>query len=167
MFAIIKIADDRAADGLSGRGAERLRDARDHEACDVCREDGGGAGEARERQARQHDRPSAEAVGQRSEHELRRRQAHEIERDRELYAGGIGGELRRQPRERRHQDIQRERAHARHRDQQGEQPPRRAARLAPCFSRRIEQRDCPGTSGSPERAGGDREPSAAVGVEKR
>src|SRR4029450_13477587 len=38
-WGVVEIADDRAADGLSGRGAERLRDARDDESCDARRED--------------------------------------------------------------------------------------------------------------------------------
>ncbi len=117
MFAVIEIADDRPTDRLSARCAERLRDARRDEACDIGGEDRSRAGKGRERESCEHDRPAAETVGQRSEHELRRGEPHEVERHRKLHAGGIGGEFCHQAGDRRHEDVERERAHARHRDQ--------------------------------------------------
>src|SRR5262249_56192774 len=53
--------------------------------------------------------------------------------------------------------------------QQREQPPGGALRLARCrvLSRWIEQGNWPADSASPERAGGGREPRAAIGVEER
>jgi hypothetical protein len=116
-LAVVEVADDRAADGLPGRSAERLRDTRDDETRDARRENGGRAGDRRQRKARQHHRPAAETVGERPEHELRRRQAHEIERDRKLHAGGFRREPGRQSGHRGHQDVERQRADARHRDQ--------------------------------------------------
>ena len=130
VLAVVEIADDRAPDGLSGRGAERLRYARDDEACDARDEDGRGAGDGRQRQPCEHDPPAAEAVGQRSEYELRHGKPQKIERDGELDARRVGGELGHQAGDRRHQDIERQRAHAGHGDQQRQQAPRRAARRA-------------------------------------
>ena len=118
VLAVVEIADDRPTDGLSGRGAERLRNSRDDETCNARGEHGGRAGDGRQRESREHHRAAAETVGQRPEHELRRGQSHEIERDRKLHAGRIGRELGRQSGDRRHQDVERQRAHPRHRDQQ-------------------------------------------------
>src|SRR5262249_45565403 len=148
MFAIVEIADDRPADGLSGRSAERLRDTRDDEACDTRGEDGGGASDRCKGKPRDYDRPAAETVRERPEHELRGGEPHEIERDRKLHASGISGELGCQPGERRHQNVERKRAYARHRDQQRQQPPWGAACLAfsPIPWRWLEQRIGPAAS---------------------
>ena len=107
-LALVEIADDGAADGLAGRGTERLRHARDDQPADGGGEDRRSAGECRDRKARDHHRPAAEAVGERAEHELRDRKPHQIERDRELDARRIGRELRRPARNRRHQDVERQ-----------------------------------------------------------
>ena len=45
-----------------------------------------------QRQAGEHHRPAAEAVRQRPEHELRDREAEQIERERELHGVDVGGE---------------------------------------------------------------------------
>ncbi len=124
--ALVEIADDGAPDGLSGRGAERLRHPRRDQAGDAGDEDRGAAGEARERESDQHHRPAAEAVGERAENQLRDRQAQQIERYGELDAGRIGGELGHHAGDRRHQDVERERAHAAHGDEQCEQADGRA-----------------------------------------
>ena len=104
--------------------------ARDDEARRCWRRRWPPARRGREREPREHDRPAAEAVRQRAEHELRHGQAQQIERDRELDGGGVGGELGHQAGDRRHQDVERERADAGHGDQQRQQPPRRAPRRA-------------------------------------
>ena len=48
-----------------------------------------------ERQPGQHDRPAAEAVGQRAEQQLGGARLEQIKRQRELHRAGVGGELRR------------------------------------------------------------------------
>ncbi len=75
MLAVVEVADDGAADGLPGRGAERLHDARDDQArrCSAAKIAAVLATVAIASPA-SSDRPAAEAVGQRPEHELRHRE---------------------------------------------------------------------------------------------
>ncbi len=117
-LAGIEIADDGAADHHAGGAAERLQEAR----CDQLRqglgEDAADARRHHQAEACQQRRAASEPVRQRPHDDLRAGDAHHVERHRHLRDRDVAPERGGEPGQRRHQHIQRNRRHARHRDEQ-------------------------------------------------
>jgi len=104
--------------GVTGGGAERLRDARRYQGGDACGENRGTARHRRDSKSHEQHGPAPEAVGKRTEHELRHGEPNEIKRNRELHAGGLGGEHHRHSGNCRYQNIEGKRTHPRHGNEQ-------------------------------------------------
>ncbi len=130
-LARVKIADDGAGHHHARGAAERLQKARADQLRQRLREDAGDRRNDSQPKAREQHGTPAEAIRQWPCHELRDCEPHHEQRDVELHGGDVAHECRRKKRERRHQDVERDRREAVHHHQQNKDLPRRAG-CDPC-----------------------------------
>ena len=126
-LAAEQVADDGAADRNAGRAADCLQDTHQDQRARARRDDCAQSGAGCDREAAKDHRPPAEAVRQWSAGQLRQREADDVERDGELDDLDVRREHVGEARHGRHQNVERHRPDGRHRHQQAQQLPGRAA----------------------------------------